>query len=325
MHEDVMIEVKNLTKKYAGRVAVDNISFTVRRAEVVGLLGPNGAGKTTTMRIIAGFIPASSGTVKVAGLDVVQHSLEVRRRIGYMPENNPLYGDLRVIEYLRFRGQLKGLRKHQLRERIDAVMQRLEITNVSRKLIGQLSKGYRQRVGLADALLTNPDLLILDEPTIGLDPQQVRSVRELIRELSKQHTVLISTHILSEAEMICDRVLIINGGTLIAEGTPSKLAANLGAGTHIVVEVTGNIDGFAKKLSTLPNVEKIETQNMEDGFTKFTIAVKGDTDIRVAVFDIVVETSCKIRALSSVKLSLEDIYVQATKPKPSGEESEDES
>src|SRR5580700_1528530 len=209
MNNGLMIEVSNLTKRYAGHTAVSDISFTVGRGEIVGLLGPNGAGKSTTMRILACFLPATSGTVRVAGLDVFRQSEEVRRRIGYMPENNPLHADMRVREYLKFRARLKGLSRQRSRERIDIVTEQCGLTGVDRRIIGQLSKGYRQRVGLADALVHEPELIILDEPTIGLDPSQIRSVRQLIKDLGRRHTVLISSHILPEVEMTCNRVMIM--------------------------------------------------------------------------------------------------------------------
>src|SRR5204862_5157436 len=210
-----MIEVANLTKRYAGHRAVTGLTFSVGRGEIVGLLGPNGAGKSTTMRILSCFMPASSGTARVAGLDVFTQADEVRRRIGYMPENNPLHLDMRVREYLKFRARLKGLGIGRSRERVDVVMQQCGLTEVSRRIIGHLSKGYRQRVGLADALAHEPELIILDEPTIGLDPHQIRSVRQLIKNLARSHTVLISTHILSEVEMTCNRVLIMHLGKIL--------------------------------------------------------------------------------------------------------------
>lgn len=322
MNQNLMIQVEHLTKKYAGRVAVDDISFSVGTGEVVVLLGPNGAGKSTTMRIIAGFISATSGTVRVAGMDVVEHSLEVRRQIGYMPENNPLYGEMRVIDYLRFRGRIKGLGGTRLRDRIEAVMTQLEIMDVARKPIAYLSKGYRQRVGLADALLHEPALLILDEPTIGLDPQQVRAVRALIRQLGKRHTVLVSTHILSEAEMICDRVLIMYGGKLIAQGTPGELAQQLGAGNQVSVEVSGNVDTFKNAVVCLPGVTGLEARDLNDGFTEFRIMAHKDTDIRVQVYRLAVDSGCVLRKLSGQTISLEDIYVRATHPAEHDEESE---
>src|SRR5437870_12148380 len=210
MSNGLIIEVENLTKRYAGNTAIDGLTFSVGRGEIVGFLGLNGAGKSTTMRILSGFIPATAGWARVAGFDVSAQTDEVRRRIGYMPENNPLHLDMRVREYLKFRARLKGLGIRHSRERVEVVMGQCGLTEVSRRIIGQLSKGYRQRVGLADALVHEPELIILDEPTIGLDAHQIRSVRQLIKDLSRNHTALISTHNLSEVEMTCNRVLIIH-------------------------------------------------------------------------------------------------------------------
>ncbi|SPE61816.1 ABC transporter related-protein (fragment) [Verrucomicrobia bacterium] len=223
MSDDLMIEVVNLTKRYAGHTAVSDISFTVRRGEIVGLLGPNGAGKSTTMRILSCYLAATCGTVRVAGLDVFERSAEVRRRIGYMPENNALHDDMRVQEYLRFRARLKGLGRKRSRERADVVMEQWGLTDVGQRIIGQLSKGYRQRVGLADTLVHEPELIILDEPTRGLDPNQIRSVRQLIKGLGGIHTVLISTHILPEAEMTCHRVVVMFDGKILVADTPENL------------------------------------------------------------------------------------------------------
>src|SRR5256885_2882121 len=237
MSPDLMIEVANLTKRYAGHTAVSNISFSVGKGEVVGLLGPNGAGKSTTMRILSCYLPATSGTVRIAGLDVARHSEEVRRRIGYMPENNPLHFDMRVREYLKFRARLKGLSRRTSRERADIVMEQCGLTDVSRRIIGQLSKGYRQRVGLADALIHEPELIILDEPTIGLDPNQIRSVRQLIKNLAGAHTVLISTHILPEAEMTCNRMVIMYEGKILAADTPENLQRLMSSNSQVVAEI----------------------------------------------------------------------------------------
>src|ERR1043166_3473570 len=223
MSESPMIEVESLTKRYAGHTAISDLSFTVGRGEIVGLLGPNGAGKSTTMRVLSCYMPATSGTALVAGFDVFKNADEVRRRIGYMPENNPLHQEMRVREYLKFRARLKGLSRPKSRERVDVVMQQCGVTDVSRKIIGHLSKGYKQRVGLADALVHEPELIILDEPTIGLDPNQIRSVRQLIKDLGTKHTVLLSTHILPEVEMTCNRVLIMRQGKILAAGTPEHL------------------------------------------------------------------------------------------------------
>ena len=232
-----MIEVANLTKRYSGHAAVSDISFTVGRGEIVGLLGENGAGKSTTMRILACYLAASSGTVRVAGLDVCQQSDEVRRRIGYMPENNPLHHDMRVREYLKFRARLKGLGCKHSRQRVDVVMEQCGLTEVSRRIIGQLSKGYRQRVGLADALVHEPELIILDEPTIGLDPNQIRLVRQLIKDLGGTHTVLISTHNLPEAEMTCHRVVIMYEGKILAADTPENLQRLMSSNGQIIAEI----------------------------------------------------------------------------------------
>src|SRR5438094_7425845 len=229
-----IIEVENLTKRYAGHTAIDGLTFSVGRREIVGFLGPNGAGKSTTMRILACFMPASSGTARVAGLDVFTQADEVRRRIGYMPENNPLHLDMRVREYLKFRARLKGLSRTRSRERVDVVMQQCGLTEVSRRIVAHLSKGYQQRVGLADALAHEPELIILDEPTIGLDPNQIRAVRQLIKGLSQKHTVLLSTHILPEVEMTCNRVLILHHGKILASDTTENLQRIMSDGGQVV-------------------------------------------------------------------------------------------
>src|SRR6185503_12140313 len=236
MNNGTMIEVVNLTKRYAGKTALTDISFNVARGEIVGLLGDNGAGKSTTMRILSCFLPGTSGTVRIAGLDVFRDSEEVRRRVGYMPENNPLHLEMRVREYLKFRARLKGLGHRRSRERVDIVMEQCSLTDVARRIIGQLSKGYRQRVGLADALVHEPDLIILDEPTIGLDPHQIRSVRKLIKSLATSHTVLISTHILPEAEMTCNRMLIMFEGKILAADTPDNLQRLMSANGQVIAE-----------------------------------------------------------------------------------------
>ncbi|HEX3987957.1 MAG TPA: ABC transporter ATP-binding protein, partial [Verrucomicrobiae bacterium] len=238
----MMIEVSNLTKRYAGNTAVSDLSFTVNQGEIVGLLGPNGAGKSTTMRILSCFIPATSGTARVAGLDVFTQADEVRRSIGYMPENNPLHNDMRVREYLKFRARLKGLGLSRSRQRVDAVIAQCGLNDVSRRIVGQLSKGYRQRVGLADALVHEPELIILDEPTIGLDPSQIRVVRQLIKELGTRHTVLISSHILPEVEITCNRVMIMRDGRILASDTPENLEKSMGRTGHIIAEIAAPVE-----------------------------------------------------------------------------------
>src|SRR5271168_629988 len=254
----MMIEVSNLTKDYAGHRAVQGVSFQVERGEIVGLLGPNGAGKSTTMRILSCFIPASSGAVTVAGLDVFTQADEVRRRIGYMPENNPLHPDMRVREYLKFRARLKGLGRSRSRERVDAVLTQCGLENESKRIIGHLSKGYKQRVGLADALVHEPELIILDEPTIGLDPNQIRSVRQLIKSLAGKHTVLISTHILPEVEMMCGRVLIMLDGKVLASDTPENLQRRMAGGSQIIAEIAAPEAALRSAWDLLPEVEQFD-------------------------------------------------------------------
>src|SRR5271163_2598270 len=261
-----MIEVANLTKRYGGRTAVSDISFNVARGEIVGLLGPNGAGKSTTMRVLSCFMPATSGTVRVAGFDVFHQSDEVRRRIGYMPENNPLHPDMRVREYLKFRARLKGLGWRRSRERVDTVMEQCSLTDVTKRIIGQLSKGYRQRVGLADALVHEPELIILDEPTIGLDPNQIRSVRQLIKSLAQKHTVLISTHILPEVEMMCSRMLIMLGGKILAADTPENLQKLMAGNSQIIAEIDAPAEELRDVWSQMPGIEQFDVSAGGDNF-----------------------------------------------------------
>src|SRR5271165_2141419 len=258
MSDQPMIEAIDLTKRYAGRTAVSGISFAVAPGEIVGLLGPNGAGKSTTMRILSCFMPATSGTARVAGFDVFHQSEEVRRRIAFMPENNPLYPEMRVREYLKFRARLKGLGWTRSRQRVDTVMEQCGLTDVGRRIIGQLSKGYKQRVGLADALVHDPDLIILDEPTIGLDPQQIRSVRTLIKSLAGKHTVLISTHILPEVEMMCGRVLIMVEGRVLASDTPENLQRRMAGGSQVIAEIAAPLEALNAAWEALPEVEQFD-------------------------------------------------------------------
>ena len=310
-----MIKVEDLTKRYAGVTALNGVSFEVQRGEIVGFLGPNGAGKSTAMRILTGFIPASSGRVQVAGLDVFENSLEVRERVGYMPENNPLYTDMRVSEYLKFRAKLKKLPRSERTERIPEVMELTGIKDVSHRIIGHLSKGYRQRVGLADVLLAEPDLLILDEPTIGLDPVQIRQVRQLIKDLGKRHTILLSTHILPEVEMTCDRVIIIHHGRILASDTPDSLTKMLNAGG-----VRGPGSDVQAKLRTVENVESIEAKLIEDGYVRVMLTPKPGTDPREKVYQAVASNGWTLRELTRSRTTLEDIFVQITHEEDEAEE-----
>ena len=310
-----MIEVSNLTKRYAGRTAVDGISFTVARGEIVGLLGPNGAGKSTTMRVLSGFMPASSGTVRVAGFDVFHDGEEARRHIGYMPENNPLYLEMRVREYLKFRARLKGLGWRRSPERVTTVMEQCGLTDVGRRIIGPLSKGYKQRVGLADALVHEPDLIILDEPTIGLDPQQIRSVRTLIKSLAGKHTVLISTHILPEVEMMCGRVLIMYNGRVLASDTPENLQRRMAGGSQVIAEIAAPQAALEAAIAALPDVEQFDIVETDGAFFRCALTPPEGIDLRPALAALASQNGWPLRELTRSRHSLEDIYVQVTKPK----------
>ena len=304
-----MIEVENLTKHYGQHVALDGITFSVEHGEVVGFLGPNGAGKSTTMRILTTFLAATSGSVYIGGDCVFEQPNRVRRRIGYMPENNPLPIDLRVRDYLDFRAQLKHLSKDMATKRIDEVVDECGISDVANRYIGQLSRGYRQRVGMADALLANPELIILDEPTSGLDPNQIRSVRSLIRKLSGKHTVLISSHILSEIEMTCDRVVILHEGKLLASGEMKQLISK--SNLAVVAEICAplnDIKNWASEIA-LENSELIEQKN---GYVRCRFSAIKNNDIREQIFTIVNERGWELRELSLQTPSLEDLFVSLT-------------
>ncbi len=305
----MMIEVEQLTKRYAGHTAVDGLSFSVARGEVVGFLGPNGAGKTTTMRILSCFLPATSGTARVAGFDVFSQSLEVRRRVGYMPENTPLYGDLRVAEFLSYRAALRGLDSARTRQRLGDVLELCNLRHMSRKIIGHLSKGYRQRVGLADALLHEPELLILDEPTIGLDPGQIREVRELINRLGGKHTVLLSSHILPEVEAACSRVIIINRGRIAASGTPAELVQRSRASDVLRVELSAGPADAAAALREIAGVSEVTAAGVVDGWVGFAVRVGAGADPREAIFQLATMRGWKLRELSRRTPSLEEVFV----------------
>jgi len=315
-----MIKVENLTKRFAGVVALNGVSFEVNRGEIVGFLGPNGAGKSTAMRILTGFIPATAGQVTVAGCDVFEESLEVRRHIGYMPENNPLYVDMRVGEYLKFRAKLKGVARSDRREHVQEVMEKTGVADVQKRVIGQLSKGYRQRVGLADALLHEPDLLILDEPTLGLDPVQIRQVRELIKELGKQHTILISTHILPEVEMTCNRVIIIHHGKILASDTPENLRKTLRSGGVVNVEMRAPVAEAQSVLPSLPSVASVTVTAGDGGVVHAAVEPKGDADPREEIYLAAVRNGWTLRELTRSRTTLEDIFVQVTREEDEAEE-----
>jgi len=312
-----MIKVQQLTKRFAGCTAVDGVSFEVARGEIVGFLGPNGAGKTTTMRILAGYLPASGGSASIAGHDVFRDSIEVRRRIGYLPENVPLYPEMRVDEYLHFRARLKGVHGPQRRQRVEEVKGMCGLGDVGRRIIGQLSKGYRQRVGLAESLVHDPELLILDEPTIGLDPNQIRQVRELIKDLAQRHTVLLSTHILPEVEMTCRRVVIINRGRVVASDTPENLRKLREGGGDVVAEIAGPAGDVKAKIGLLPGVKSVALAEA-DGWCRVVIECEQESALRPALFEAVARAGWGLRELRTQRRSLEDVFVSLTQADAEG-------
>jgi ABC-2 type transport system ATP-binding protein len=307
-----MIEVSNLTKRYARHTAVDGISFTVKKGEILGFLGPNGAGKTTTMRILTGFLPATAGSARVNGFDVFESPLEVKRRVGYLPETPPLYPDLSVTSYLDFVARIKGVPGGERRRRIDDAMEKCRVGDVRHKLIGKLSKGYRQRVGLAQAILHNPDVLVLDEPTAGLDPKQIIETRELIRSLAGSHTVILSTHILPEVSMTCGRVVIINKGRVVAEDTPDNLTRRLkGAGT-IRVEARGDAASVLEAVAAVPGVLAAHPRGGHDGAVIVDVEAEAGRDVRAELAWAVVTKGHGLVGLQQMGMSLEEIFLHLT-------------
>jgi ABC-2 type transport system ATP-binding protein len=310
-YDSVMLELKNLDKNFGSVHAVKNITFEVKKGEVLGFLGPNGAGKTTTMRIITCFIPASSGTVKVSGIDTRQNDLEVRKRIGYLPENNPLYLDMLVDEYLKFVGEIRGLSGGGLRNRIDEMFQVCGLAKMAKRQIGKLSKGYKQRVGLAQAMLHNPDLLILDEPMSGLDPNQIIEIRELIKSMGREKTVIYCSHILSEVAATCNRILIINEGSIVASGTPDELTANASASSGYVLKVKGSKAAVEPKLSAIPGVTAVTVN--ESGEWLEAIITSGKEDVGEKIYKCVSENGWSLAELRRHSASLEDVFTQLTR------------
>lgn len=307
-----MIKVSGVTKKYPARLAVDDISFEVNRGEIVGFLGPNGAGKTTTMRMLTGYLPMSSGKIEVAGYDISTHPQEVRKRIGYLPESCPLYPEMRVDEYLRFRAELKGVKSAARKAKVNEVKELCGLTDVGKRIIGQLSKGYRQRVGLADSLVHDPDLLILDEPTVGLDPYQIRQVRELIKNLAEKHTILLCTHILPEVEAVCERILILNEGKIVASDTAMNLHRKLHACTVVAMEVKAGKDLAMAKIDAMEGADVRSCGELTDGW--LWIEVEADSsEMREELFSLAVAEGWALRELTEREHSLEDTFVQITR------------
>jgi ABC-2 type transport system ATP-binding protein len=306
-----MIQVENLTKRYGGFTAIKDISFEVAKGEVVGFLGPNGAGKSTTMKILTGYLPATSGTARIAGFDVFEQSLEARRHLGYLPENTPLYLDMRVSEYLRYRAHLKGVPRDRVVERVGDVLALCNLEPVERKLISSLSKGFRQRVGLADALVADPDLLILDEPTIGLDPNQIRQVRELIRNLAQKRTVLISTHILPEVEIMCSKVVVIHKGKIRAADTAENLLRNHRAAGSLKLEARTGSDDAREILSLVAGVRGVQAE-MDGDYGVYQLRIEAAADPREEIMNIALQRHWTVREITQRGATLEDVFVELT-------------
>src|SRR5947209_13846199 len=308
-----MIKVENLTKRYAGQTAIQDLNFEVGKGEIMGFLGPNGAGKSTTRRILSSFMPPTSGRASFAGFDIFEQSLQARAHLGYMPENVPLYNDMRVTEYLNYRAALKGVPSRRMAERVGDVKELCGLKEVEKKIIGALSKGYRQRVGLADALVHEPDLLILEEPTSGLDPNQIRQVRDLIKNLGKQHTILLSTHILPEVEMTCSRVIIINKGRIEACDTPENLLGRIRTAGGVIVEAKVANDDGAEELKKIAGVRNVIVD--ADGDWKiFSLRVESGADVRVEIFRLATARHWIVRELTQRRATLEDVFVELTHP-----------
>ncbi len=309
-----MIEVKNLTKKFGVNVILDDISFSVKKGEILGFLGPNGAGKSTTMKIITSFWAPTEGVVLVGGIDVLKNSLETRKMIGYLPENVPLYDDMKVFEYLKFVAEIRGIEKEEIKTRIKKVSEECGLGEVMRKPIEELSKGYRQRVGLAQAIIHNPEVLILDEPTTGLDPNQIAEIRELIKKIGQEKTVIFSTHILSEASAVCDRVIIINKGRIAGEGSPEELMKKAGTVEIIYVKIKGNKDEVLNKLREMENVEKVDIKDKEsDDVHGYEITPKTGVDLREYLSMTVMKNNWSILEFNKKSVSLEDVFRELTR------------
>lgn len=308
-----MIQVTNLTKTYGSKVAVNNISFTVEKGEVVGFLGRNGAGKTTTMNMITGYISSTGGTVTVDGCDILEQPLEAKRKIGYLPEQPPVYTDLTVNEYLDFAADLKGIAKKNRKQHLDEIKELVKITDVSGRLIGNLSKGYRQRVGMAQALVGNPEILILDEPTVGLDPNQIIEIRKLIKRLGKEHTVILSSHILPEVADVCEKVIIIDRGSIVAQDTISNLSSGTGESSVLSVRIAGGENQVLRAVREIAGVLKAESLGTrEPGSIDVIITTNKTTDVRRALFNAAARAGTPILLCRYMDITLEDIFLQFT-------------
>ena len=306
-----MIQVENLTKYYGQTPAIKGLTFTVEKGEILGFLGPNGAGKTTTMRILSCFMPASKGKAKVAGFDVFEDSLEVRKRVGYQPENVPLYNDMSTSAYLSFVAEIKGVHRKERKRNIEKVMDECGITDKSHKLIGKLSKGYRQRIGIAQALINDPDVLILDEPTIGLDPRQIKEIRGLIKNLAGKRTIILSTHILPEASMICQRVIIINEGRLVAVDTPDNLAMSFQKASRVLLEIEGPPEDIMKEMKGIDGVVNIEKKDpVSEGTFSYFVDSTLARDVRKDLFTTISKNGWILTQMRTMDMTLEDIFLK---------------
>ena len=307
-----MIEVQHLTKRYGPVTAVDDVSFRVERGEILGFLGPNGAGKTTTMRILTGYMPATEGKAIVAGFDVFDQPIEAKRRTGYLPETPPLYPDMSVVEYLQFVAKIKGVPSGERRQRLQQIMERTRIDDIANRLCGKLSKGYKQRVGLAQALIHNPDVLILDEPTAGLDPKQIIETRELIKELAGDHTIILSTHILPEVSQTCQRIVIINKGKVVAIDTPDNLTARLRGTATMYLQVDTSGADAADSLGHVPGVTRVVESDRRDGMIGYEIDSERGRDVRRDLARTVVTSGWGLLELRPMRISLEDVFLSLT-------------
>lgn len=307
-----MIEVKNLVKRYGNYQAVDNLNFTVEKGEIVGLLGPNGAGKSTTMNVMTGYLSATEGSVSIDGFDIFDEPEEAKKLIGYLPEQPPVYMDMTVTEYLEFVAALKSVKKKERDSQIEEILEDTKLTDVQHRLIRHLSKGYRQRVGIAGALVGYPDLIILDEPTVGLDPKQIIEIRDLIRKLATRHTIILSSHILSEVSAVCDRIIIINKGRLIVDDTPDQLAeyANTNVGLHMSVK--GSLENVKKVLSKISAITNIQDGEETDGVSSMLVFTEENADIREELFYLLAEEKLPVYGMELKTLSLEDIFLALT-------------
>jgi ABC-2 type transport system ATP-binding protein len=308
-----VIQIENVTKRYGSHVALDNLNFTINKGEVIGFLGPNGAGKSTAMNIITGYISATEGSIKVDGIDILESPEKVKSRIGYLPEIPPLYMDMTVMEYLRFVSKLKKVKNDSIDPSLQRIMNLVKVNHVQNRLIKNLSKGYKQRVGLAQALIGDPEILILDEPTVGLDPKEIIEIRNLIKSIGKEHTIILSSHILSEVSAVCDRVLIISKGKLVATGTPDELSKKLSMGNKLLLRVKGSKSSVVESIKEIDEVSLVREQGVREPNTvDVLVEAKDEIDIREKLFNKLSQKGSPILMMKSMDLTLEDIFLQVT-------------